>query len=279
MRNTGYKFGIVWALPALIVIIVVFIWFGEARISPEMVDIEISKKMNAQKINMIQVETQFTHVNLTEGSGDQIEIRLHGKVNATYKSDIILNEKYDGSRAIIKVVEPANYRNLNAKEHVLDVKIPQRIYQEIVLKGTTADFHVVGIQSERFQADTGQGEGTFSNVKSTLASAKSTTGRLSFVDFEAEGSIESNQGSITLRGNSLSKSLTIESNTSTIDLTEADEPADWNFHFQTKQGSIQADISNLVEEVRTRQEFKGHAGNGSNRVTIRITTNQGDIKA
>lgn len=243
---------------------------GDTQLVPIVQEVTI----DTTQFSEIHISTEFTKLNIIPSKNDEIQLKLHGQINAKYRDQVSLQVTKENQRVFIQVQEPKNYRNLTTDVHQLDIVLPQRNFDLIKITGATADFRIDGISANQFEINAAQGNIQLAHLNGNKLDIRSTIGQIMLEHINGDMIITTEQGKVTFLGDLGEGNRSVVTKISDIDFTLAKFPDAWEAYLATNQGVIEGALAGLTRAQQSR-EWQGKKGTGG--VKVEVMSKQGNI--
>lgn len=214
--------------------------FVPGRFGKEGIAVDESKSLSMTGTALITIDSVSEEVRVTEGTGTDIQARLHGTVSST-SADAVphLSAQARGSTADIGIDRKPVYVGIEWSNLVLDVSVPKGYKGKLEVHSVSGSLDVAGHPYEALTLRTTSGSMRADAVSAGRFAARTTSGSLSVASLAAGSSeISSTSGSIKLTG--VSGDLSATSVSGEVEVSYTAMPG--KLDVQTTSGSVRVQL-------------------------------------
>lgn len=211
--------------------------------SKNAVTVNLDREFSSDKIDLIEADLLFSHIEVRIGNSDVISLNYSGSViSSPEMREPYLNIDQSGNRLTLSPVIGGTYSVRNSTL-TLTLTLPEKKLKEMILKTSSGDVSVRGDVSDRLKVDTTSGSASVSGFHGSSLILDSSSGKLSVNDSRTEDiSMEASSGDV-----------------------QVSETETGSFRVDTSSGDIKIDNfasgENRMETTSGTTEIVGLAGN------------------
>jgi lia operon protein LiaG len=229
-------------------------------------------------VKLVEIRTVSEDIRVREGSGDSIQVRLHGTIGSTDPRAVPhLSAQRQGNTADIRVDrERSVVVGLSWNHLVLEVSIPKGYAGKLSITTVSADIEAPDQQLTELSIETTSGDVRVAGVRGAAVAIRTTSGTLRAENIEAEQTqLSSVSGDISV--GRLTGSLRARSTSGDVSIGL---PADAGFRLDARSvsGRVTCAFPIQLSEgtgERARHGLVGEVGGGRDQLSI--VTVSGDI--
>ncbi|RCW47637.1 putative adhesin [Paenibacillus prosopidis] len=233
---------------------------------------------------------------IVRGASDEIKVRIEGNASKKYLDRFDLEAEAKGDTVYIKgfykdmLVVGFNFVHVD-----LIVELPDRLWDSVELKSSSANIEVEQLEATTAVVETGSGNINIEELSTGTATIQSKSGSVKAENYKSEQvTVHSNSGNITLddgtgrvdgetrSGNirmetdELLQDVTLRSGSGNVRIDVTKEPESAAIHLRTNSGNLDVDWDQFVADRDNEEELSGKIGSGQIKIDLESST--GDLK-
>ncbi|EEL52382.1 MULTISPECIES: DUF4097 family beta strand repeat-containing protein [Bacillus cereus group] len=263
---------------------------------------EIHKKetVAVEKIDEIEIKTSAADVEIVAVDSKDIEVLLDGDISKELVDKYKFEVKEESNRLNVKFSKNRDSIGLGigtTAEVKLQVKVPQKSYENVKVTTSSGDFVAKGIETKTAELKTSSGDvsllhakingkltvetssGAIETDKSEVEIAKleTSSGKISVDSLRAKGVVfTTSSGDIEYNDESLQGEVECNTSSGDVRMKFNTPPKSLRVDFEGSSGKADLNINGLLYEEKTKRKLIGVKGTGENKVKVK--TSSGDFK-
>ncbi len=253
-----------------------------------------TKTVSISSINDININTDFSEINLIPQSSDTVKAHLYGDVPANTKFEI----NTDGSTLTISENNKSNFWNDNNNNNysgnlTLDVYLPVLYTKNISVNDSSGDLNLNGfnfndlscklsfgkttiknVNANSFQYENSSGDLDANSLHTKTSKMTSSFGQIKALDFTGDLTSHNSSGDTEVQFQVFNNMVDINSSFGKVQLS-LPQNAQFKLDAEASFGNINCDFPIKLDGSKTQNQLKGIVGNDKNNITIRDSS--GDI--
>jgi lia operon protein LiaG len=227
-------------------------------------------------INQVSVKTRSVDVIWRQGSGEQVKLRLLGKVNEAHRELYQVEHQVVGKALQVELIErPRDWTLGSNGSPDLEITLPEALYELLQTETASGDVSVDNVKTNRAEMYTRAGDIDMSRAAADELHIETTDGDVFYNGSAGLVDVQTAAGDVEMRLAELSQPLRIETVTGDVQLKLRSLPAAFQLELQSVAGDTVSHLRDVVLPQSTEHRIQGGRSTGGPLVKIQST--KGDI--
>ncbi|MFD2216722.1 MULTISPECIES: DUF4097 family beta strand repeat-containing protein [Metabacillus] len=266
--------------------------------SPEMKDILQEEEVKGTEIQQIEVGTSSTNIKMVPSKGDSIKVKLTGKVSEKLKDKykLVVTEEGDKVNIDVKNQDLYFYVGFSFIELNLEIEVPEKEYQSLVVKSSSGDIDISQLKVEEFSTEASSGDITIDQIsvsKNSKMEASSGTihaknssasvfnlgassGDIIIQNIDGHVEAETSSGSIELNNKQVTGNINALASSGDVIVQFDESPKSLTVDFRGSSGDGVIELEGFSYEDKSENIINGKIGNGE--YELKVRTSSGDFQ-
>jgi hypothetical protein len=253
--------------------------------------VDLEKKISAAQIKNLSVDTDMAGVIFIPSHNDEIRVHLTGLVSENRVKNTTIDASLSGKETW--KVQVKTKPGFNFGFHIADIKsllliekekrlhveveLPQKTFNEINVTTNTGAIDLGDIQAESMTAHADTGSISIGRFQGKNINLGTDTGRITMIEGEGNVRLKSDTGRIEAALRSAGDTVSIQTDTGSVDLRFIDLPSSANFEIRNDTGHIDFTLPNVKYKQNDKHAVVASIGNNGGS-TVRVQTDTGSIE-
>ncbi|MGO0060245.1 DUF4097 family beta strand repeat-containing protein [Brevibacillus fluminis] len=242
--------------------------------------IDEQKKIPADPISTLAVETDTTDISVIPSGDADIHVNLGGQISEQQRKVLTFEatQSKDGTlRVNVKKGSVFSFPFQFDGRLELIISVPPKAFERIELTSGTGDVKIKNVQAKQLKVETSTGDALAQDSQTQDAAIHTSTGDVKLADLTGRMDLSTDTGNINATfTKKLEQDVTIDSSTGDVAIRLGALPDALRTELESSTGEIRARIKGLQAEEQKEHSFQ--AAYGTNGPLIRVTTSTGEIE-
>ena len=229
--------------------------------------------VSADGVKRIAVQTNSENVRLALGAGDDVKIRLQGRVTEKrWSNQNVIASVADGTLDI-RMKPTDSVIGYNVYQLSLTVEVPSKVYESLVLKSGSGDIALDGLTIDDMKLNTDSGDLVLEGMVAKTIAIDTDSGDTALNNTEGALVLKSDSGDIAWTGQRLEWAVDIATDSGDVYYEADQEPINAAIRFESDSGE------GLIERGDKHMQFGSLITEqyGSGTPLISVKTDSGDF--
>jgi len=229
--------------------------------------------VSAEGVKRIAVQTNSENVRLALGAGDDVKIRLQGRVTEKrWSNQNVIASVADGTLDI-RMKPTDSVIGYNVYQLSLTVEVPSKVYESLVLKSGSGDIALDGLTIDDMKLNTDSGDLVLEGMVAKTIAIDTDSGDTALNNTEGALVLKSDSGDIAWTGQRLEWAVDIATDSGDVYYEADQEPINAAIRFESDSGE------GLIERGDKNMQFGSLITEqyGSGTPLISVKTDSGDF--
>ncbi|MBE4908349.1 DUF4097 family beta strand repeat protein [Bacillus luteolus] len=257
------------------------------------VEVYEEKTVKASSVETITVKLSSTDLQLEPISGDEIIVELSGSVSKKIKDqyELIVVEKGDRLEVSLDKLDVMFYVGVTRVDLDLTVKLPEKIYQSILIEASSADVEMKDLQLGEVRTNVSSGDVTFENItteelvletssgdiklmnsKADLFNLATSSGDVIIEDLTGDIRVNTTSGRISLENEEVSGNMDFTATSGDVDVRFKSKPNAISLDFKGSSGEGIVNVEGFSFSEKSEDRVVGQIGKASYELKVRTTS-------
>ncbi|MBD3920622.1 DUF4097 family beta strand repeat protein [Paenibacillus sp. PR3] len=237
------------------------------------IKVDEQSSVSAEGVKRIAVHTDSENVRLARGAGDDVKIRVKGRVMEKRWSDQNVIAVVTDGTLDIRMKPTDSVMGYNIYELSMTIEVPSRQYESLVMKTDSGDIALDGLTIDDMKLNTDSGDLVFEGIAAKTIAIGTDSGDTAFTNTEGALVLKSDSGDIAWTGKQLEWAVDIATDSGDVYYKADQEPVNGTIRYESDSGD------GLIErgDKKTQTGSSITEEHGSGAPLISVKTDSGDF--
>lgn len=234
------------------------------------------KTFDMEGLEEINFNITSTDVNFIPIDGDELKVHFYGKLNSftAYSKEIFAIKRTGNTLNIAISLGGIGIINFNSG---LDVYIPKSYNKNIDFKSSSSDVSINDLKINNFNYKNTSGDLKMDSFRVNDSKFTTTSGQIIGKEFSGDLVFDSVSGDMSIDYEDYNNDIEIETTSGDVEIGFSNDP-EFYLKIKTSSGNITNQIPITMTGKTKKNYLEGNAGNSENRISIKTTSGDVELK-